>query len=256
MNYRRGNSQTQQDGLAFMENYFINVVAYAFIPVLTAILGAILAAFRPPSPIIRSYIQHLAAGVVFSVVAVEILTDIVRQHAALVEVAIGFSLGVVTMLLLRSISHRLERDGGERPLGILVGVGIDVLLDGFLISISFAAGGKEGALLTFALALELLSLGLAVAVALGKSEKKRLKVIMSTSLLFLLIVVGAGIGAVLIPYLSDAVMEIVLSFGLAALLYLVTEELLVEAHREPETPTATGMFFAGFLVFLLLGMVG
>jgi ZIP family zinc transporter len=38
-------------------------------------------------------------------------------------------------------------------------------------------------------------------------------------------------------------------------MYLVTEELLVEAHKEPETPLATGMFFIGFLIFLLLGMV-
>lgn len=239
-----------------MDNSFINIVAYAFIPVATAIIGASLAVFRPPGPILRSYIQHLAAGVVFSVVAVELLPDIVRQHAAVIEVAIGFSFGVASMLILRSISHRLEKNGDERPLGILIGVGIDVLLDGFLISISFGAGGKEGALLTFALALEMLSLGLAVAVALGESDRKRRNIILQTALLFLLVVVGAGVGAVLIPYLSDSVMEIVLSFGLAALLYLVTEELLVEAHEEPETPVATGMFFAGFLVFLLIGMVG
>ena len=45
--------------------------------------------------------------------------------------------------------------------------------------------------------------------------------------------------------------------GLAALLYLVTEELLVEAHEVPEveTPLVTAMFFVGFLLFLLLGML-
>ena len=209
---------------------------------------------RPPGPVLRSYIQHLAAGVIFSVVAVELLPDIVRQHAAWIEVTVGFSLGVVSMLVLRSFSHKLEKNGEERPLGILVGVGIDILLDGFLISMSFAAGGKEGVLLTIALALELLSLGLAVAIALAKNEKMRYKIILNTFLLFLLIVVGAGIGAVLVQSISAEVLEIVLSFGLAALLYLVTEELLVEAHKEPETPMATGMFFLGFLVFLLLGM--
>jgi len=49
--------------------------------------------------------------------------------------------------------------------------------------------------------------------------------------------------------------ELILSFGLAALLYLVTEELLVEAHEEKETPVATLMFFVGFLGFLVIGMV-
>ncbi|MEX5714912.1 hypothetical protein IC615_09625 [Serratia ureilytica] len=44
-----------------------------------------------------------------------------------------------------------------------------------------------------------------------------------------------------------------LAFGLIALLYLVTEELLVEAHEGgKETPFAAAMFFAGFLLLLLL----
>jgi ZIP family zinc transporter len=238
-----------------LEYSFANILTFALIPFGTAILGAAAAAFRPPNPIAHSYIQHLAAGVVFSVVAVELLPDIVREHAAWIEVAVGFSLGVVCMLALRSFSHKLETDGDERPLGILVGVGIDIFLDGLLISISFAAGSKAGTLLTIALALELLTLGLAVAVALGKKEKKAWKVIGGTALLFLLVILGAGLGALVLRFIPPLVMEILLSFGLAALLYLVTEELLVEAHKNPETPAATGMFFAGFLVFLLLGMV-
>jgi ZIP family zinc transporter len=204
---------------------------------------------------VRSYIQHLAAGVVFSVVAVELLPDIVSHHGAWVEVSIGFSLGVVSMLALRSFSHKLENSGSDQPLGILVGVCVDIFLDGFLISISFAAGNKEGILLTLALAMELLSLGLAVSSALGTHGVKRASVILISGALFLLIVIGTGFGLVLIQEISPSMLEVMLSFGLAALLYLVTEELLVEAHKEPETPIATGMFFAGFLTFLLLGML-
>ncbi|NWP75002.1 transporter, partial [Escherichia coli] len=43
-----------------------------------------------------------------------------------------------------------------------------------------------------------------------------------------------------------------LSFGLMALLYLVTEELLVEAHARRDTPLISAMFFIGFLVLLLI----
>ncbi|MDI9708957.1 hypothetical protein QM281_17785 [Acinetobacter baumannii] len=35
-------------------------------------------------------------------------------------------------------------------------------------------------------------------------------------------------------------------------MYLVTEELLVEAHEVPETPFATAAFFIGFIVFFLI----
>jgi zinc transporter ZupT len=43
--------------------------------------------------------------------------------------------------------------------------------------------------------------------------------------------------------------------GGAALLYLVTEELLVEAHEEPETPLLTAMFFVGFVALLVSEML-
>ena len=42
-----------------------------------------------------------------------------------------------------------------------------------------------------------------------------------------------------------------LSFGTAAMLYLVVEELLVEAHEVEHTPLAAGAFFAGFLAELI-----
>ena len=233
---------------------FLNAVIFALLPMAAALLGSTIAAFRPPRAIYRSYIQHLAGGVVFSVVAVELLPSIIHERGALVEVFVGFAAGVVAMLGMRSFSHKLEQKGDDSPLGLLVAVGIDILLDGLLISVSFAAGAKEGQLLTLALAMEFISLGLAVAVALGKKDKRPYRVILTSGLLFLTVVVGAGLGAVIMQSISAGALEVVLSFGLAALLYLVTEELLVEAHEEPETPAASGMFFLGFLIFLLLGM--
>lgn len=242
-----------------------NVLLYALLPVTAAIIGGTIATFRRPSPTLRSYIQHTAAGVVFSVVAVELLPDITKVHNAYLEVAIGFVLGVGSMLGLRVLAHRMEEKNGGAghsgpakpglPLGLLVGVGIDILLDGFLIGVSFAAGAKEGTLLTIALTLEMISLGLAVATALGKNGHGRSSAIRTTASLFLLILVGAALGTGLVAVMPDSILEVVLSFGLAALMFLVTEELLVEAHREPESPMATGMFFIGFLIFLLLGMV-
>mgnify|MGYP000915348757 CR=1 FL=1 len=51
---------------------------------------------------------------------------------------------------------------------------------------------------------------------------------------------------------GTAAMAAVLAFGAAALLYLVVEELLVEAHEERETVTLGAMFFLGFLVIYVL----
>jgi ZIP family zinc transporter len=69
-----------------------------------------------------------------------------------------------------------------------------------------------------------------------------------------MIMLGALLGATLLAGLSGPWLEGVLAFGAAALLYLVTEELLVEAHKLPDTPLMTAGFFLGFLVLFLIEM--
>lgn len=68
-------------------------------------------------------------------------------------------------------------------------------------------------------------------------------------------VFGAGLGLLMLGQLPVHWLAGVMSFGAAALLFLVTEELLTEAHEEKESPLLTAMFFAGFLLFLILEMM-
>lgn len=244
-----------------------SIVIAAFIPVLATAAGAGITAWRPPAPSIRSAIQHFAAGVVFSVVAVELLPDVTRVHR-IPEVVIGFASGIALMLLVRYAAARMEGHadtGALAPLapvapadvvrrasvGILVAVGVDILLDGVLVGIAFAAGAKEGVMLTIALSLELLSLGL----ALATEFTARVRAVLVPTAVSLLLVVGAVSGDTILRGASPHLLAGVLAFGCAALLFLVTEELLVEAHEVPETMLATAMFFAGFLLFLVLGML-
>ena len=235
------------------------IVAFSLLPLVAAISGAAIAARRPPGPGMRSNIQHLAAGVVFSVVAVEILPGVTHRQQPLL-LTIGFSLGVALMLGLEWYSARTEKIENEEEvasgsnMSLLVALGVDVFLDGLLIAISFKAGAQAGKLLALALSVELLSTALALASTLGRQGVSFVRNVATNAAVFSLLVVGAAVGAGFSPYLEGAVLDLILSFGLAALLFLVTEELLVEAHKEPETPFSTALFFIGFVVFLLLGM--
>lgn len=253
-----------------MSEILLSVLSFALLPVLAMITGGIVAAFRPPGAKLRSILQHFAAGVVFSVVAVELLPDIMKEHNA-GATSIGFALGVAVMLGLKKLTGKdaeKEITGEETDqktetretvetvsTAILFAVGVDILVDGFLLGIGFAAGAKEGKLLALALATELLSLGLALASTMMRTNASRLKVILITASLSLLIFIGSIVGSTVLQKVSAATLEAVLSFGLAALLFLVTEELLTEAHEVPETPFITASFFAGFLLFLILGMI-
>ena len=67
----------------------------------------------------------------------------------------------------------------------------------------------------------------------------------------MLLPIGA-LAAIPVATLSPVMIAGFLSFGLMALLYLVTEELLVEAHEKPDSPLISAMFFIGFLALLTL----
>lgn len=226
-------------------------------PLLLVVAGAIAATF-PPSAKVRSGLLHLAAGVVFAVVAVELIPDLLRDHQP-VETVIGFAVGVVAMLGIRQLTESkksADASDASLPMGMLVGVGVDLLVDGVMIGIGFAAGSKEGRMLAIALAVELVSLGLATASSLSKRGITRRRSLLALTTLGSIFLVGAAAGLFLLVRLSPHWLDIVLSFGAAALLFLVTEELLTEAHEERESPMLTAMFFLGFLAFLVVGIVG
>ena len=115
----------------------------------------------------------------------------------------------------------------------------------------FLAGAKAGLLLTIALTLEILFLGVTVTEELGANVRSKIKIVAITGGLGLLLPLGVVLATPVASF-PLAVIDGFLSFGLIALLYLVTEELLVEAHAKPDSPLISAMFFVGFLGLLLL----
>jgi zinc transporter, ZIP family len=74
--------------------------------------------------------------------------------------------------------------------------------------------------------------------------------------LLLLLLVGAVVAHILLKGASEGTVAVVLAFGAAALIYLVAEELLVEAIEAEESLFSTAMLFLGFLVLLALKLFG
>ena len=232
-----------------------SVLMFALLPAAAALLGAGIAAFWRPGSALRSSIQHFAAGLLFAAIGTELLPGIMHERAPLAAV-LGFTLGIGLMLCIKYFTERSGQRGAGKSRSLLVTLAVDVVIDGLLVGMSFAAGAKQGILLTFALTVEVLFLGLSSGVALAKDGTPRARIVQVGALLAILLMIGAGVGAAFLKDLTGAALEAALSFGSAALLYLVTEELLVEAHAEPETPLLTAMFFVGFLVLLVAEMTG
>src|SRR5512140_960365 len=88
----------------------LRVLLISAIPVGAAFLCATVAALRPPGRVVRSSIQHFAAGVIFSVVAVELLPEVRRGHDPF-EVGWTFAAGLALMLAIEEVVKRFNHRG-------------------------------------------------------------------------------------------------------------------------------------------------
>ena len=234
----------------------VQALSYTALAVVAALVGGVVAVYRPPSPQMESNIQHFAAGVVIAAVAAELLPDI--HGRAPQVVVVGFAIGVATMLGIHRLSKTIEkrRIGGQYAgaAGLLITVGIDMAIDGVLIGVTFLDNPDTGVIIAVALAIEVLFLGVAGVVALPQ-DLGMVRKLAVPAVFGLLLASGVTAGVLVLEGVTGAPIAIILAFGSAALLYLVTEELLVKAGKVPETPVSTTLFFVGFLAIFLLDML-
>ena len=69
------------------------------------------------------------------------------------------------------------------------------------------------------------------------------------------ILTTAVLGYYLLSGMPRSTIAIALAFSAAALLYLVTEELLIEAHEHKEQSYSMLVLFAGFIGFWLISLL-
>ena len=222
----------------------MSALAFALIPAVAIVLGALVSGWRTPSDQIVAAMQHLAAGVVFAAAATEVLPQVMHGGSP-VATLIGGAAGVAFMLALKLGESRFAG-----PIGLIAAVGIDLLVDGLVLGLAFIAGERAGLLLAIALTLEVLFLALSLTNDLA-AQFRTSGAIAITCALALLLPVGT-LAAQPVATLPAVWTTGFLSFGLVALLYLVTEELLVEAHEKRGSPLICAMFFVGFLALLLI----
>ncbi|OGT42085.1 MAG: hypothetical protein A3F42_07445 [Gammaproteobacteria bacterium RIFCSPHIGHO2_12_FULL_37_34] len=231
----------------------LEVTLFALIPSICMMIGGWVGSIYTFQARSKSVTQHLVAGIVFGAVSVDLLPKILNSQSTW-TVAGGFVAGIIVMLSLMEFTSRMERETVQNklPLGLIFAVWIDVFVDGLLIGVSFVAGRESGMLITIALSACLLFLGISTAMVL-----KDHLVTFSHSMLWMVVIaimmpIGAFAGAAITNSLPQIWMVEMIAFGVAALLYLGAEELLVEAHEGEDSALITLSFFLGFLAILLL----
>ena len=237
-----------------MPNQFSSSLPYILLATGAGVLGSAIALFWKPSAHIRSAIQHFAAGAVLAAVASNVIPEVERM-GTLPGIIGGFVAGGVVMIIMKWLVVRFERREKQKnalPVGLAAAAAVDTLIDGVLTSAGFSASQQLGALLAIALALELLFLTLSVGVEFRESNFKVWQTLAVTGGIALLFLAGAFGASLIFEDASEGTLAITLSFGAAALIYLIAEELLVENVQAEESIFSTVTLFSGFLALLVL----
>lgn len=241
-----------------MPDQFSVSLPYILLATGAGILGSVIALFWSPNGNVRSAIQHFAAGAVLAAVASNVIPE-VERIGTLVGILSGFAAGGLVMVVLKWLVVRFERRekrGQALPVGLAAAAAVDTFIDGVIISAGFSANQQVGVLLVIALSLELLFLTLSVGVEFREINFGTWQSLAVTGGIALLLPVGAFGAGFFLADASEATLAVVLSFGAAALIYLIAEELLVENVQAEESIFSTVTLFSGFLVLLALKLLG
>lgn len=239
-------------------NDLIDILPFLIAPGVVLVLSSSLAAWRIPGPKVRSALQHFAAGIIFASVATEIVPELLAG-GFIVRMLVGFLVGILLIFGVRLLDNAGEGSGDDASrqrywFGLAVAAGIDLFIDGFLMGIGFGVAHASGLLLTFAISFEVLFLGFTLSMTIRSRGLGRLGVLVLMFGMAALLPLGGIVGHGVFSALDPGWQAAALSFGSVALLYLVTEELLVEAHESGETSLGSLLFFVGFGASLVAAM--
>lgn len=185
-----------------------------------------------------------------AVIAMEIFPKVLNDGAPLPVLA-SFLAGGLMMVSVKIIGNNLEdRHIGGTPMGRILTAGFDTGIDGLIVGVGLVAGNELGLLLALALSIDLFILILSIGSDFRETSTSKKTTLAITSGIALMLAVGIVAGVFVFSRLSDPAIAALLAFATTALLYVISEELLVKEHAEGQKPITISYFYLGFLGFM------
>jgi ZIP family zinc transporter len=184
------------------------------------------------------------------------------ERGALWEVLVGFGLGAVVFVALDSVVphvHARFTERGhpraaerQRALLLLSALTIHNVPEGLAVGVAFAAGGSElGVPLAVAIGIQNIPEGFAAATPLVAAGTRTLTAVGFAALTGL-VEPPAAFAALGAFDLAGGLLPAGLAFAAGAMLYVVVDELIPEAHARGREREATVALMGGFALMLAL----
>jgi zinc transporter, ZIP family len=234
---------------------FLFVLVLASLPVLSNLIGAMIAEALPGSNQSLGLALHAAVGVLLAIVATELLPRILMAKpvwVTILSVFLGGAFFIWINQLLKLNQNRLRGiDLNTVSQVMFFSIAIDLFGDGLMIGTSLTIAPHLGVMLTSARVVAHIPEGF-VTNAAFKSQH------LSRSVRFFLLaifIIPAGLGATLgywgLRGQADLLKLIVLAFTTGTLITAIAEEIMPEAHQTQDTNWSSITFIGSFALSML-----
>ena len=199
--------------------------------------GGMLGSRIRPSSRVRAVVAHLVGGLVLGIAAANLMPA-ASNSGHTVALAIGFPLGFSLLLVINAFLEQPDerhKHGRARPmlmLMLMLPFLIDSLIDGVVVGISSKAAEQQW-VIPVAVALEMGLAPLGLATLIGRSANPW-RSALSGALMAVTYLIGLSTSLLITNGLQGPSLTGTLAFGTAALIYLVVEEVIKEAHSSGE----------------------
>ena len=228
------------------------------LPAISMAFGGLLGSRIRPGKRFRAVVAHLVGGLVLGIAAADLMPA-ASNSGHPVALAIGFCLGFSLLLVINAVleePHERHEHGRARPmLMLMLPFLVDSLIDGLVVGISSGASEQQWVIpVAVALEMGLATLGLGTLLGRGGG---RWRSALSGALMAVTYLIGLSTSLLITNGLQGPALTGTLAFGTAALIYLVVEEVMKEAHArgEDDSGLVNVAFFIGLLCIWLLDCV-
>ncbi len=203
-----------------------------------------------------SSLLGFAAGIMIAIATFGLLPEAVEFGTVGIAVA-GFAAGVFMLLFLDNRIphlHMFQKEGvnGEyHKMGLFIALGIALhnLPEGLALGAGYEAAPAFGMMIALAIALHNIPEGIGIACPLKMSGAKPLQIILIACLAGLFTPLGTLLGFVLFN-ISPIFISLSMGFAAGAMVYIASDELIPESHRQHSHSANIGIALGILITFV------
>lgn len=243
------------------------------VPFLGTSLGAALVFFlkKEIKPVVQKILLGFASGVMIAASVWSLLLPAIemaenQNKIAWVPATVGFTLGVIVLILINNIADKIEKqalknteDKAKSTSMLVLAVTLHNIPEGMAVGVAFAGLLAQNVGITLAgafalaigIAIQNIPEGAIISLPLLASGKGKAKSFLGGVLSGLVEPIGAVI-TILLTKIVVPILPYLLSFAAGAMIYVVVNELIPEAQAEKKSSLVTIGVAVGFIIMMLL----